>query len=80
MLTIAIATFFALALTGAVLTIGMMFHAYQDKIKAVIVAELGENVVSAPVILHRSHNPVAKAYRTSARRHSFQPAPLRAVA
>lgn len=80
MLTLAIATFFAFALAGAVLTIGIMFHAYQDKIKAVIVAELGEKNITAPTIGQRSHSSVTKAYRTSPRRRSLQPARLRAAA
>ncbi len=80
MLTIAIATFFAFAFVGSVLTIAMMFHAYQDKIRAVILAELGEAGTVAPVVSQRSFSSVTKTYRPNPRRHSFQPAPLRAAA
>lgn len=79
MLTVAIATFFALALTGSILTIAMMFHTYQDKIKAVIVAELGENAKQNPVTSTRYRAHVSKPYAAK-RRRSFQPAPLRAAA
>lgn len=79
MLTIAITTFFALAFVGSVLTIAMMFHTYQDKIKAVIVAELGENVMQSPVTSTRYRTHVSKPYAVK-RRRSFQPAPLRAAA
>ncbi len=80
MLTIAITSFFALALVGALLTIGMMFHAYQGKIKAVIMAELGDKTASTAVVSQRNYNAVVKSYRTNARRHSFQQIPLRAAA
>ncbi|WP_337658370.1 hypothetical protein [Sphingorhabdus sp. Alg231-15] len=80
MLTIAIATFFALAFVGSVLTIAMMFHAYQHKIKAVILADLGEAGSVTPAVSQRSFSSVSKTYRPSPRRHSFQPAPLRAAA
>lgn len=80
MLTIAIATFFALALMGSLLTIAMMFHAYRDKIKAVIMAELGENVTVTSGISQRGPVPATRAYRTNARRHSFQSVPMRAAA
>ncbi|MEP2102078.1 MAG: hypothetical protein ABJP02_11275 [Parasphingorhabdus sp.] len=80
MLTIAIASFFALALAGAILTIGMMFHAYQDKIKAVIMAELGDANMAAPAVSQRSSNVVIKPYRANVRRRSFQQVPLRAAA
>lgn len=84
MLTIAIATFFALAFAGALLTIGMMFHAYQDKIKAVIVAELGENMMQRPAPLPRYRSQTSKPQLATSypatRRRSFQPAPLRAAA
>lgn len=84
MLTIAIATFFALAFAGALLTIGMMFHAYQDKIKTVIIAELGENVVQYPAPLPRyrtrTSTPQFATSYPAMRRRSFQPVPLRAAA
>ncbi len=80
MLTIAITSFFALALVGALLTIGMMFHAYQDKIKAVIMTELSDKDTAAVVNSQRNHNAVIKSYRTNVRRHSFQQIPLRAAA
>lgn len=80
MLTFAIATFFTLALIGAVLTIGMMFHTYQDKIMAVIVAELGEKNVSASAISQRNRSSANKAYRTSPHRRTVRITPLRAAA
>lgn len=80
MLTIAISSFFALALVGALFIIGMMFHAYQGKIKAVILAELGDTIVTKTLVSQRNHSLVAKPYRTKVRRHSFQPVPLRAAA
>ncbi len=80
MLTFAIATFFALALIGAVLTIGMMFHTYQDKIMAVIVAELGEKNVSAQAVSQRNRGPANKACRTSPHRRTVRTVPLRAAA
>lgn len=84
MLTIAIATFFALAFAGALLTIVMMFHAYQDKIKAVIATELGEAVMQSPVSAPRYRSQTIKpqlaAPFPAKRRRSFQPAPLRVAA
>jgi hypothetical protein len=79
MLMIAIATFFALTFMGALLTIGMMFHAYRDKIKAVIVAELGETSIQSPVPSPRYHTRVSKPYPAT-RRRAVRPVPLRAAA
>ncbi len=79
MLTIAIATFFAIAFAGALLTIVMMFHAYQDKIKAVILAELGEVMLQSPVPSPRYRTRTSKP-QPATRRRSFQPVPLRAAA
>lgn len=79
MLSFAIATFFALALAGAVLTITSMFLAYQDKIKAVIVAELGQNLAQTPMASTPYRVRASKAY-PAIRRRSFQSAPIRAAA
>lgn len=80
MLTIAAATFFALAFAGALLTIGMMFHAYQGKIKAVILAELGSDPVQNPKTAPRYRSQTIKAHRPAMRRHSVASVPLRAAA
>ena len=87
MLTFAIATFFALALSGALLTIAAMFHAYRHKIKSVIVAGLiGDdtdgNSAIAPVISQRNHSQSLplKPHQIKGRRFSPQPVPLRAAA
>lgn len=79
MLTIAIIAFFALALTGALLTIIMMFHTYQDKIKAVIVAELGEKAMQCLTPSPRYRTHMSKPYATT-RCLPHQPVPLRAAA
>ncbi|GAA0469117.1 hypothetical protein GCM10009096_07560 [Parasphingorhabdus litoris] len=80
MLTIAIASFFALAFAGALLTIAMMFHAYRDKIIAVIAAELGSDEGNAPAAAPRHSRRVVRTYPASARRRPVQPIPLRAAA
>ncbi|MEH6756287.1 MAG: hypothetical protein V7676_02105 [Parasphingorhabdus sp.] len=79
MLTVAISTFFALALAGAVLTIGVMFLGYKDKVKAVIMAELGENLAPTSMASSPYRVRVSKPYLPMRQRPS-QPVPLRAAA
>lgn len=79
MLTIAITGFFALALTGSLLIIIMMIHSYQNKIKAVISAELGEKTMKGSISLPQYRTRINKPYATR-RCSRYQPAPLRAAA
>lgn len=81
MLTVAITSFFTLALIGAILLIGFMFFEYQTKIKTVILNELGSQhpVRSAVSIVH--HPRVFKARQTAMPRRPMRLAPmLRAAA
>lgn len=75
MLTIATTVFFTLALTGALLTIVMMFHTYQDRIKAVIIAELGKKALQLPAPSPRYRTHMNKPYAAT-RRFPHQPVPL----
>lgn len=79
MLTIAITTFFVLALTGALLIIFMMFHAYQDKITAVLMAGLGVEELQRPEPSPQFRTRMGKPY-TASRRSLSRPSPLRAAA
>ena len=87
MLTFAIATFFALALTGALLTIIAMFYGYRNKIKSVIIAGLSQNIedniAPDPVIAHQNHAFPRRAFKTQQVKSRYsvrQPVPLRAAA
>lgn len=87
MFTFAIATFFALALTGALLTIIAMFYGYRNKIKSVIIAGLSQNIegniAPDPVIVHQNHALPRCAFKTQQFKSRYsvrQPVPLRAAA
>jgi hypothetical protein len=80
MLSIAISTFFALALFGAATVIAMMFFQYRDKIVSVVQSELkadrSEVVLRPTAYRHR----IVKAPQLMNQHRSLQSAPLRAAA
>ena len=80
MLTIAIATFFALAFAGALLVIGLMFVQYHGKIRSVIQSGIATSQSSpashSPTYRHRT----VKTQQLATRHRSLQSAPLRAAA
>lgn len=91
MLTFAIATFFALALSGALLTIIAMFYAYRNKIETVIIAGLAHDIgrddtcddAYDPVIVPQNHAQPRRAFKAQQIKPRYflcQPAPLPAAA
>ena len=80
MLTIVIATFFALAFAGALLVIGLMFVQYHGKIRSVIQSGIATSQSSpashSPTYRHRT----VKTQPLATRHRSLQSAPLRAAA
>ena len=81
MLTVAITSFFTLALIGAILVIGFMFFEYQAKIKSVILIELGSQDPVRPAVSIVHHPRIVKARQTTMSRRPMRLAPmLRAAA
>lgn len=78
MLSIAISSFFVLALLGAVAVIMMMFFQYRDRIAGVIQAELQTNRAAAPSSAYRHR--IVRTPQHLTQHRSLQPVPLRAAA
>ncbi len=80
MLSIAISSFFLVALFGAVTVIAMMFSRYRDRITSVIQAELqsdrGKPVLASSAPYHR----IVRTPQIAVRHRSLQTVPLRAAA
>lgn len=79
MLAFAIASFFAIALVGALLVIGLMFFGYRERIAQVLVAGLSEEeptIIAQPPFRVQTIKP----RQVILKNRGLQPAPLSAAA
>ena len=80
MLSIAISSFFLLALSGAVAVIATMFSRYRDRIASVIQSELRADHAEAAAPSSAYHHRIVRTPQLPARHRSLRPVPLRAAA
>lgn len=79
MLTFAIASFFAIALTGSLLVIGLMFFGYRERIAQVLLEGLSEEtptIIAQPPFRVRTIKP----RQVILKNRGLQPVPLSAAA
>ncbi len=79
MLGFAIASFFAIALTGSLLVIGLMFFGYRERIAQVLLNRLNEEsptIIAQPPLKVRTIKP----HQVIAKNRGLQPTQLSAAA